>query len=70
MKKTYNSLKGNYQDDGQLFLVHFQGESHSGIARYTQNWKVSRSNPTDELGQTFGSNLITRSLVEFGSYLK
>ena len=39
MKKTYNSLKKSQQDDGQLFLVHFQGEQHSGIARYTQNWR-------------------------------
>ena len=32
------------------FLVHFQGEWHSGITPYVQNWKVSGSNPIDALG--------------------
>ena len=70
MKKTYNSLKKNYQDNGQLLLVHFRREWHSGIARYTQNRKVSGSNPTDALGQVLGPNLITRLPVIFRSYLK
>ena len=70
MKNTYNALKRNKQDDGQLFLVHFQGEWHSGIARYTRNRKVSGSNPTDALAQDLGPNLITRLPVTFRFYFK
>ena len=70
MKKTYNSLNKNLQDDGQLFLVHFRGEWHCGIARYTQNRKVSGSNFTVALGLALGSNMITRLPVTFGLYLK
>ena len=36
MKKNYNSLKRNWQDNGQLFLVHFRGDWHSGTACCTQ----------------------------------
>ena len=43
-----------------MFLVHFQGEWHSGIARYTQNQKVCGSKVTDALRQALGTNLITR----------
>ena len=27
----------DFQQDGQLFLVHFHGEWHSGLTRYIQN---------------------------------
>ena len=63
MKNIYNSLKRNLQEESQLFFAHFWGESHSGIARYVQNWKVSCLNPTDALAQALGRNLITRLLV-------
>ena len=50
MRKSYNSLKRNQPGDCQL-LQQFRGEQHSGIARYTQNRRVSRSSPTDALDQ-------------------
>ena len=61
MKRTYNSLKRNYQQDGQLFLVHFHGEWHSGLTRYIQNQKVSGSNATDALGHTVEPTLLRGS---------
>ena len=53
-----------------MFLVHFRGEWHSGIPYYTQNRKISGSNTTNALGQTFRPNLLIRLLVDFGSHLK
>ena len=70
MKKTYNFLNRNLQDDGQLFLVHFQEEWHSQIALYTKNRKVSGSNLTNALCQTLGPNLIMTLPVDFGQHLK
>ena len=69
MKKSYNSLKRNQQHDCQL-LQHLRGEQHNGIARYTQNRRVSRSSPTDALDQPLEPYLVTRSPVTFGSHLK
>lgn len=36
------------------------GRVTSGISRYTQNRKVSNSNPTDAFSQALGYNLIRR----------
>ena len=47
-------MKRNQQGDGQLFLVHFRREWHSGLASFTQNRKVSGKSPTDAFGQTLG----------------
>ena len=65
----FDKKKRNQQHDCQL-LQHLQGEQHNGIARYTQNRRVSRSSPTDALDQALGPNLVTRSPVTFASHLK
>ena len=66
MKKVFKVHEKDYNS----FLVHLQGQWHSGTARYIQNRKFSGLNPFDALVEALEPNLITRLPVTFESCLK